>query len=144
MNGKTQSILLQVAFKRAASPEGSANAVRALTAEYYGILISLHEQFGINADEGAGRGHGGDGNYTKTPRMATPTSAVPFTAENGTAWLDYRAAKVAGEVKPKFPDFKTVDGKDSVYEYGLDGIVNSDYAKLATAATARASLSDPF
>ena len=144
MNGKTQSILLQVAFKRAASPEGTADAVRALTAEYYAVLVSLHEQLGINPDEGAGRGRGGDGNYAKAPRMATPASAIAFTIADGSQWLDYRASKVDGSVKPKFPDFKTADGKESVYEFGLDGATNPAFAELAAASDKLTSLTDPF
>jgi hypothetical protein len=76
--------------------------------------------------------------------MARPASAVDFTASDGEGWIDYRAAKAAGEVKPKFPDFKTADGKGSVYIYDLDGQPTAEAVALVAAADAMASLTAPM
>jgi hypothetical protein len=145
MNGKTRSIILQVAFKEAAdlhldTPEATKDTTRV----FYNVLIDLHTELGIEPDEGAPRGGGGSGGFTPKPRMATPTTAVAFALADGTPWLDYRACKIDGSVKPKFPDFKTSDGKTSVYEFGLDGATNPQFAELVAASEKVSSLVDPF
>ncbi len=146
MYGKTQSILLQVAFKLAATRDIPVAEVKALTHEYYTLLIDLHTVNGIDADDQPKRGGGGGsgGGYASKPKMATPASAVSFTTADGSTWLDYRASKIDGSVKPKFPDFKTADGKESVYEFGLNGEVNPAFAELVTAVETFTSLTDPF
>lgn len=142
MNGKSKSILLQVAFKKAAEIGGPGDKLTARTQEYYDILINLHTSNNIDADD-APRG-GGGGNYTPKPKATPPASAISFTSSSGAPWIDYRAAKIDGSVKPKFPDFKSADGKESVYEFGLNGEVNPAFAELVTAVSALASLTDPF
>ncbi len=147
MNGKSKSILLQVAFKKAvdASPGGTVADVGGLAQSYYDILISLHTANSIDADDAPrGGGGGGGGGYTPKPKTAPPASARAFTLADGSQWIDYRASKVDGSVKPRFPDFKTADGKDSVYEFGLDGSPTPQFAELAAAADGVASLTDPF
>jgi hypothetical protein len=147
MNGKTKSIILQVAFKEAAARGGSVSDTKDLTREFYDSLISLHTHLAIEPDDGAprgGGGGGGGGGFTPKPRMATPPTAVAFALADGTPWLDYRACKVDGSVKPKFPDFKTSDGKASVYEFGLDGATNPQFAELVAASEKVSSLVNPF
>ena len=143
MNGKTKSIILQVAFKQAAVGGLSIDQIKSTTNQLYTMLIELHTELGIEPDEGRASG-GGGGGFTPKPRMATPASAVAFTIADGSQWLDYRASKVDGSVKPKFPDFKTADGKESVYEFGLDGATNPAFAELAAASDKLASLTDTF
>ncbi len=143
MNGKSKSILLQVAFKMAAPIAKDATATAGLTQEFYDVLINLHTANSIDADD-APKKAGGGGGFTPKPRMATPASAITFTNKDGIAWIDYRASKVDGSVKPKFPDFKTADGKESVYEFGLDGAADPQFAGLAAAADGIKSLTDPF
>ncbi len=144
MNGKSKSILLQVAFKMAA-PIASRDGVQELTQTFYDTLINLHTSNNIDANDAPRTGGGGGGGgYTPKPKATPPASAVAFTSSAGVAWLDYRAAKIDGSVKPKFPDFKTADGKESVYEFGLNGKPNPLFAELVIAVNALASLSDPF
>ena len=147
MNGKTKSIILQVAFKEAAARGADVAATKLLTSQFYVLLQELHDELGINAEEGAprgGGGGGGGGNFAAKPRMATPASARPFTMSDGGTWLDYRPAKSAGEVVPGFPDFKTTDGKTSVWEYTKDGTPVPEADDLAKAANAIAALAAPM
>ena len=149
MYGKTKSILLQVAFKLAATRDIPVAEVKGLTHEYYDVLQDLHISLNIDADDQPKRGGGGGGagsgqTYASKPRMATPDTAVTFTNKNGEAWIDYRASKIDGSVKPKFPDFKSADGKESVYEFGLNGEVNPDFADLVSAVEAFNSLTATF
>ncbi|KKL59860.1 hypothetical protein LCGC14_2211070, partial [marine sediment metagenome] len=137
----------QVAFKEAASDRRVLDILDLSkeTAAHYQLLMDLHTSLGIEADESAPRGGGGGGGgFTPKPRMATPASAIAFTIADGSQWLDYRASKVDGSVKPKFPDFKTADGKESVYEFGLDGAPTPQFAELAAAADGITALTDPF
>lgn len=151
MNGKTKSIILQVAFKEAAADrraQPDSLNLKAETAAHYQLLIDLHTELGIEADESAPhrsdpRASSGAA-YASKPRTATPASAIPFTTSDGTTWLDYRPAKTASEVVPGFPDFKTTDGKTSVWEYTKDGTPVPEAEALASAAAAMASLTAPM
>ena len=64
MNGKTKSILLQVAFKEAVTSVNTQgtydnDAVEERTRDFYNTLIGLHDQLGIDAEDGRGSGGGG-------------------------------------------------------------------------------------
>ena len=148
MNGKSKSILLQVAFKKAVDTGETVETVEhiaTLTQSYYDTLIALHTSNSIDADDAPkGGGGGGGGNFAPKPKTAPPASARAFTIADGSQWLDYRASKVDGSVKPRFPDFKTADGKESVYEFGLDGATNPAFAELAAASDALAALASPM
>jgi hypothetical protein len=145
MNGKTKSILLQVAFKEAAARGEDVAATKLLTSQFYVLLQELHGEIGIDPDEGQARGGGGGGrNFPAKPRMATPTSAIPFATADGTTWLDYRTAKINNEVKANFPDFKTSDGKTSVWAYDRDGTPVAEAAELTAAADSVAALTAPM
>ena len=152
MNGKTKSIILQVAFKEAAAQTGGdATACRALTSTFYTTLIELHESLGINPDEGGGKSWGGKKSYeTGAAKIGggftPPADAVNFT-HAGAPWVDYSASKESGSVKPRFPDFKTADGKESVYIYDQNGTPTTEGEGLvasAGGANAVASLTEPF
>ena len=133
MNGKTKSILLKVAFKGATCGlnKGDPDTIKGL----YETLLALHEQLGIDPDDdgyksGGGRapafGSGGGGS-------ASLKEGAPFNS-SGVQWLDFRAAKVEGRSKPKHPDFKTADGKESVYKVDFDGNPNEEFGILVAAA----------
>ena len=157
MNGKTQSILLQVGFKEAAAQlrdydgaDDRTAAIKLLTSQYYVLLQELHTEIGIDADDGAfaprgGGGprkvtSGGSGGGTWTP----PADAIPFTTSSGAAWIDYRPSKTSGSVKPKFPDFKSADGDQSAYIYDQQGNPLTETLALIAAADAMASLVAPM
>lgn len=143
MQGKTQSIILQVAFKAAVQTGADIPAIKLLTSQYYVLLQELHDEIGINADDGAYTpkgGGGGGSSFPSKPKMATPPSALPFTTSDGITWLDYRTAKSNSEVVPGFPDFKTTDGKTSVWEYTKDGTPVPEATALTAAANAMALL----
>ena len=149
MNGKTQSILLQVAFKEAAKRGGDGANTKLLTSQFYVMLQELHSEMNIDADDGAYAPRGGGGSPRKPSTsggggFTPPTSATPFTTSDGTKWLDYRQAKTNGDVKPKFPDFKTEDGKESAYIYDQQGTPVPATIEILAAADAMASLAAPM
>ena len=143
---KTRSILLQVAFKEAATASlGTEASVEQLTEDYYNILLNLHDKFNLSVDD---EGRGRSGGYNSGPRQSTakptPASVVTFTDANGTTWNDFRAAKVAEEVVAKHPDFKTTDNQTSVWAFKKDGSENEQAIELAAAADAMSDLAAPF
>ena len=75
-------------------------------------------------------------------QMQNATNTAPKATQGDVVWVDYRNAKSAGEVKPAFPDFKSLDGKDSLWLTKKDGSANeraTQVANLFGEAT-----SDPF
>ena len=139
MNGRSKSILLQVAFKGAIEMgEPDPDTITG----YYEILLALHDRLGIDSDDGGpkrgGGGSGWSGGAQRQP-TALPSETSVFTARS-TQIVDYRAAKTAGSVKPNFPDFKTLDGskifngRDGVWMIGQDGSANAEVADLVEAA----------
>jgi len=149
MRGKTQSIILQVAFKEAAARGLDVAATKLLTSQFYVLLQELHSEIGINADDGAPKGGGGGGGgWPAKEKMATPESAVAFTTADGITWLDYRQAKARNEVVAKFPDFKTVDQSkengQSVWAYTQNGAPVPEAAALIAAADAIIALAAPM
>ncbi len=141
MNGKSKSILLQVAFKGAISlGKPDTDTIRGL----YETLLVLHDQLSINADDDA-RSRGGSGWSGGSGQRSTtlPEGTSVFTARD-TQMVDYRAAKTAGNVKPGFPDFKTLDGSkifegfsgpnDGVWLIDPKGNANEDISDLVEAA----------
>ena len=145
MKGKTQSILLQVAFKQAAARGEDVATTKLLTSQFYVLLQELHTEIGIDADDGAqSGGGGGGGKFPKKPAFQPPTDALPFTLADGSSWIDYRAAKTSGSVKPKFPDFKSADGKESAYIYDQNGTPIPETVAIAAAADAMTALVAPM
>ena len=144
MNGKTQSILLQVAFKQGASfcaarPEFGLPEVEETTAQFYQTLLTLHNRFGIEPDDGAGtkRSYPPRSSSQSSGPKPLPSKATKFVLD-GTEWTDYRAAKTAGEVVPRHPDFKA--GQESVWQFLQDGSPNGVFTALAAAADVTAQL----
>jgi len=147
MKGKTQSILLQVAFKEAAARGQDVAATKLLTSQFYVLLQELHTEIGINAEDGAqrgGGGGGGGGGFPSKPAFQAPADSIPFTLADGTTWIDYRPSKTSGSVKPKFPDFKTADGKESAYIYDQNGNPVANTVPIMAAADAIADLVAPM
>ena len=146
MNGKTQSILLQVAFKQAADRGGDVAETKTLTSAFYGLLSDLHAELNINADDGAytGGNSGGGRSFPPRERKALPASVTQFTDADGVTWNDFRAAKTAGDVVAKHPEFKTTDSKKSVWEHAQDGSPNPEATALKAAADQMASLTAPY
>lgn len=146
MKGKTQSILLQVAFKQAAARGLDTAATKLLTSQFYVLLQELHTEIGIDADDGAARG-GGGGNWgggAKKPAFVNPTDAVSFTLADGASWVDFRPSKTSGTVKAGFPDFKSSDGKESAYIYNQDGTPIPATVAILAAADGMATLAAPM
>lgn len=144
-DNKTRSILLQVAFKEAATASlGTDNTVEALTLEYFNVLIKLHKDLGISLEQGSGGG--GGGNYAPRPAKALPEAANSFTDSEGTQWIDYRGAKAADQAIPTHPDFKSVGTTPirSVWLYKKDGSENAEAITLAAAADQMAALTAPM
>jgi hypothetical protein len=150
----SRSILLQVAFKEAASAIlGTAGNLAELTTEYFNTLVSLHEKFGIEIkDREYGKGGGGGGqrsfgggfSSTGGTSKPLPVGVIEFTDASGTAWVDYRPAKATGDVVAKHPDFKTADHKQSEWLFKQDGTENATAVTLATAADQMADLVAPL
>ena|SRR3990167_273223 len=130
MNGKSKSILLQVSAKLA-SEQG--RFTKEDVTSIYNLLVGLHDELGIDADEGAPRNSGGQ----RAPRPSAPVreiSGTLFFAEDGSKWFDFRQAKADGKEKPKFPDFKSEDMQTSVWLYDQEGAPNEEAAALVKAA----------
>lgn len=135
MNGKTKSIILQVAFKEAATPDGDITAIAARTAEFYDMLLALHTSLGIEPDEAPVRR-----NRTRTTGTGTGSnvgSTIPdgetFIIE-GVLYTDFREGKAAPGVNPNFPDFKRESDNQGFWMYDRDGSPNEDVKELVTAA----------
>lgn len=147
MNGRTRSILLQVAFKGAIelvkSEKSTVDALSATSANLYEILMGLHEELGINPDEGV-KSRGGTSFVTRDgPTPVTPVGET-FIYE-GVLIEDFRAAKAApgSTIKHNFPDFKTVNGqpingvtgpRGAAWLKDQDGGLNEAVSVLVTAA----------
>lgn len=138
INGRTRSILLQVAFKGAVEA-GSPD--RETVTNLYNLLISLHEELGIDPSEGAPRGGTGSRN-SGTGAVSPEGETFMF---NGLLIEDFRAAKSApgSTVKPNYPDFKTVNGqpidgvttpRGAAWLYSQDGSANEAINELVAAA----------
>lgn len=149
LTGRTKSILLQVAMKLAvpsldARGMYQTDFVEKTTADFYAILVGLHDKLGIDPDEGAEK-KGNRGGYAKSEPK--PSAGTAFELD-GTTILDFREAKLAGKVKDAHPDFKSVgntplpggsvdkDGNvtGSVWLIDRDGNANEDAAPLVMAA----------
>ena len=135
MNGRSKSILLQVAFKGAIE---IGDPTPATITGLYETLLSLHDTLGIDSDDGPKRG-GGSGWSGGSKTTALPEGTSIFVAR-GTQIVDYRAAKTAGNVNAKFPDFKTLDnskifdGNDGVWLNDQQGNPNESILDLVAAA----------
>src|SRR3990167_5221945 len=130
MNGKSKSILLQVSAKLA-SEQGQFSKENVTS--IYNLLVTLHDELGIDADEGASRSSGGQ----RAPRTSGPVreiSGTLFFAEDGAKWFDFRQAKADNKEKPKYPDFKSEDMQTSVWLYDQEGAPNEEAAALVKAA----------
>lgn len=139
MNGKSKSILLQVAFKEASS--GTPIDIDVVEANYT-TLLALHEKFGIDADDAPSRSYGGGSAKKEAP------AGVTFMFENN-IFEDFRTLKSDGTLKPSFPDFRTVSGTEvagltndrgSVWIIDRDGSAKAEVAALVAAADAAAVL----
>jgi hypothetical protein len=121
IKGRSRSILLQVAFKEAASLTGTVEATKPLTRGFYEMLIELHEELNIDPEDG-GFSRGGGTSRSKTSTFVKPTGET-FVYE-GVLVEDFRAAKAApgSTLKPNYPDFKTADGT------AISGITNDQGA----------------
>lgn len=124
MNGKTKSIILQVAFKGAVDM-GVVTEEQVLA--NYELLIALHDRLGIDAEDAPKRGGGG----RKT--TGTQPTGDTFILE-GELYTDFRQAKAAGQTKPNFPDFKRESDGQGFWLYSTDGEANADTAPLVAAA----------
>ncbi len=118
LNNKTRSILLQVAHKEAVEWErGAAKPDVAKVEEaaqvFYEQLLALHEQYGIE-DQSTGDSGGGGSTASDAPD-------APIVEISGDNYYDYRGLKGLGAVNANFPDFKTPDGKKSVWLTKKDG-----------------------
>lgn len=142
MNGKTKSILLQVAFKEAAAHAPSLDDVKGVTARLYRDLIALHTEHDINPDEGQGRGGGRSFSGGGAPKKATPASVTTFTDGEGVVWSDYRQAKAGSEVPSGHPDFKA--GQKSIWIYDPNGTPKPEGQELAKIADDFAALAAPM
>ncbi len=143
IKGRTRSILLQVAFKEAAN--GDVKATELLTAQYYTMLLDLHDAMSIDPEDG-GFTRGSGGGRAKTSTFVKPT-AETFIYE-GVLVEDFRAAKAApgSTVNANYPDFKTADGSEisgitndsgAAWLRDQDGGVNEALTPLVTMADQR-------
>ena len=146
MDDTSKSILLQVAFK-AAIDAGALDTptLTAKTKEYYGVLVDLHSEFGVDPQGRVSnfppRSGGG------APRPAAkplPASVTTFADKAGVSWNDFRDAKSNGEVVNGFPEFKTTDNKTSVWIYKQDGSPDERAPELIEAADQMKSLAAPM
>ena len=151
MNGRTRSILLQVAFKGAielvGSDKSTVDTLSATTANLYEILIGLHDELSINPDEGAKSGRSGAqfGSGREAPSSTTVTPVGETFIYEGVLIEDFRAAKAApgSTIKHNYPDFKTVNGqpidgvtgpRGAAWIKDQDGSPNEAVSVLTTAA----------
>lgn len=106
---------MQVAFKGAIDAGFVlADDVKNNTVDYYTILTDLHKEFDISLE---------DQKNNFTPRTTSPKAEeedVPTVIVKGELWRDYRKSERKNK-NPRFPDFKTVDGKQSVWLNDRDG-----------------------
>ncbi len=150
INGRSRSILLQVAFKAAIQESlgretETFDLIKGETARLYGMLIDLHTELDINPDDGQKKGNwgGASGGAPKAPAIQGETFIF-----NGVLVEDFRAAKAApgSTVKPRFPDFKTANGEaisgvttdsGAAWLYTPDGEPNEAINELVAAADTR-------
>ena len=131
MNGKSKSILLQVSAKLA-SEQGQFSKENVTS--IYNLLVTLHDELGIDADEGAPRSNGGGQRASRTSGPVREISGTLFFDAVGTKWFDFRQAKADGKEKPKYPDFKSEDMQTSVWLYDQEGAPTEEAAALVKAA----------
>lgn len=115
LSNRSKSILLQVAFKAAVdntAPDTDFAKLEELSALYFESLIALHEKYGISDQSDTATTSGGGGGSTPD---------APAINISGEEYLDYRGLKNLGAVNAAFPDFKTPDGKKSVWLKKKDG-----------------------
>lgn len=117
---RTQSILLQVAFKAAVERADEIGEIKDLTTAFYNVLVELHDELGVT-------------NNTEAPAIE---GVHAFTYE-GATWFDFRDAKEKGNVKDRHPDFKTADNSRSVWLRTRSGETNDDALPLVEASAAR-------
>jgi hypothetical protein len=145
INGRSRSILLQVAFKASiemlVAGQISSDIVSGTTATLYDTLINLHDELKIDPDEGARRS-GGASRGPSTPATVPTGETFIF---NGHLIEDFRAAKAApgSTVKTNYPDFKTVNGQPiegvttpqgAAWLYAQDGAANEAVSELVAVA----------
>ena len=132
---RSRSILLQVAFKGAIQGGGTIEEIGVLTNALFEMLEAKHAHYNISLEDSK-RG----GGFNKAPASA-PATGDSFTY-NGSPWMDFRANKKSGTLKPGFPDFKPVDGRndEAVWLYSQDGGANEEAAPLVVAADAKLAL----
>ena len=144
IKGRTRSILLQVAFKEAASEGADVGTTKLLTAQYYTMLLDLHDELSIDPEEGGFTRGSGGGRAKST--FVKPV-AETFIYE-GVLVEDFRAAKAApgSTVNANYPDFKTADGteiagitndKGAAWLRNQEGGVNEALTPLVTMADQR-------
>ena len=106
---------MQVAFKGAIDAGFIlADDVKSNTANYYAALIDLHKEFDVDLNYEEKKSFG--------PKSAPKTEEedVPTVIVNGELWRDYRKSE-RKQKNAKFPDFKTVDGKQSIWLSDREG-----------------------
>ena len=139
MNGKSKSILLQVAFKGAIE---TGDVSKAQVLDYYNLLTILHEELGIDADDAPARKAWGN----SAPKAKAEGIGFIF---NGVLFEDFRAEKEAGRQKATFPDFRTANGTEvpgltndrgSVWMYDQQGQAKGEVLDLVTEADKAAVL----
>lgn len=137
---RNKSILLQVAFKEAASSPATESVadVEALTIQYYETLIALHDSLNISLQDTTRPRGGGGGQREQRGPSGTTLEGQAFEVD-GVTWRDFRAAKIEGRVKSNFPDFKSASG-ESVWLYDKQGNVNAEAKALMVAADLVAAL----
>ena len=132
---RSRSILLQVAFKGAIQGGGTIEEIGVLTNALFEMLEAKHAHYNISLEDSKR-----SGGFNKAPASA-PATGDSFTY-NGSPWMDFRANKKSGTLKPGFPDFKPVDGRndEAVWLYSQDGGANEEAAPLVVAADAKLAL----
>lgn len=143
---RTNSILLQVAFKEAVSATTAQGlfdipSVEERTQGFYESLLALHSNNGISLEDDKPRRSGGGGSRQPKP---LPANATQFADSEGTLWVDYRVLKSEGQISPKHPDFKTRDNKKSVWLFDQEGQPNAEAQTLAEAADQMKNLASPL
>jgi len=145
INGRSKSILLQVAFKEASSADSLAE-IKLLTSQYYTMLLELHDELNIDPEDGAFK-RGGNSGGRSNQSTFTPPVGETFIY-NSVLVEDFRAAKAApgSSLKPNWPDFKTVEqteiagvtnNKGAAWLYAQDGTPVEATAALVTAADSK-------
>lgn len=135
----SKSILLQVAFKKAADNGATMEEVENLTGDYFNILIGMHDKLGIVLKD---REYGNRGGGQRTAKPASRTDGeqgdgAPVVTIEGDDYFDYRAAKAAGTKPERWPDFKKVGdrtNKGSEWLVDKDGVTPTPFAKLVATA----------